>query len=151
MQTLKAKILQQQAKQEALKAAQQVQQQRQKQQQEMEQRKSRLNSAFGSAFAGAAKAAAAAKQQAAAAAATAAAAAAASGTDVDAEEVKRVLACKSHYEVLQLQPGCGSAVLKKRYREMAVRLHPDKCKAEKASDAFQRAHTAYQELLRVVL
>jgi hypothetical protein len=125
-----------------------VQQQQQKQQQEMEQRKSRLNSAFGSAFANAAKAQAEAKQQAAAAAA---AAAAAIGSDTDTEEVKRVLACKTHYDVLQLKPGCGSAALKKRYREMAVRLHPDKCKADEASAAFQRAHTAYQELLRVVI
>jgi TolA-binding protein len=148
MEALKAAIMQQQAKKDALKAAQEVQQQQQKQQQEMEQRKSRLNSAFGSAFANAAKAQAEAKQQAAAAAA---AAAAAIGSDADTEEVKRVLASKTHYDVLQLKPGCGSGALKKRYREMAVRLHPDKCKADKASDAFQRAHTAYQELLKVVI
>ena len=148
MAALKARIQREQVKQEALRAAEQVAQQQAAQQQEMEQRKSRLNSAFGSAFANAAKAQAAAKQQAAAAAA---AAAAASGVDLDAEEVKRVLASKSHYEVLRLQPGCGSAALKKRYREMAVKLHPDKCKAAQASDAFQRAHTAYQELLKVVL
>lgn len=148
MEALKVAIQQQQAKKDALKAAQEVQQQQQKQQQEMEQRKSRLNSAFGSAFANAAKVQAEAKQQAAAAAA---AAAAAIGSDADTEEVKRVLASKTHYDVLQLKPGCGSAALKKRYREMAVRLHPDKCKADKASDAFQRAHTAYQELLKVVI
>lgn len=148
MAALKARIAQEQVKQEAFKAAQQAQQHQAKQQQEMEQRKSRLNSAFGAAFASAAKAQAAAKQQASAAAA---AAAAAGGVDVDAQEVKRVLASKSHYEVLRLQPGCGSAALKKRYREMAVRLHPDKCKVEQASDAFQRTHTAYQELLKVVL
>lgn len=145
MERLKAKIRQQQAKQEALKAAQQVQQQQQKQQEEMEARKSRLNSAFGSAFANAAKAQAEAKQK-------QAAAAAAGANDAETlEEVQRVLASKSNYEVLQLKPGCSSAALKKRYRELAVRLHPDKCKVEGASDAFQRAHTAYQELLKVVM
>jgi DnaJ-domain-containing protein 1 len=148
MEALKAKIRQQQAKQDALEAAQKVQQQQQEQQQEMEQRKSRLNSAFVSAFANAAKAQAERKQQAAAAAA---AAAAAIGSDADTEEVKRVLASETHYEVLQLQPGCSSAALKKRYKEVVVKLHPDKCKADQATEAFQRAHAAYQELLKVVL
>jgi curved DNA-binding protein CbpA len=30
--------------------------------------------------------------------------------------------------VLQLKPGAGAAALRRRYREMAVALHPDKCK-----------------------
>lgn len=147
MEALKAKIRAQQAKADALKAAQEVQQQQVKQQQEMEARKSRLNSAFGSAFANAAKAQAAAKQQAAAAAE---AAAAAIGSTADAELVKRVLASKSHYDVLELKPGCGSAALKKSYKEIVVKLHPDKCKVEHASEAFQRARTAYEELKKVV-
>ena len=39
------------------------------------------------------------------------------------------LACRARddYEVLRLLPGCTLAALKKRYREMAVALHPDKC------------------------
>ena len=39
------------------------------------------------------------------------------------------LACRARddYEVLQLPPGCTLAALKRRYREMAVALHPDKC------------------------
>ena len=39
------------------------------------------------------------------------------------------LACRARddYEVLRLPPGCTLAALKKRYREMAVALHPDKC------------------------
>ena len=30
--------------------------------------------------------------------------------------------------LLQLQPGADTATIKRRYREMAVSLHPDKCR-----------------------
>ena len=33
---------------------------------------------------------------------------------------------RDDYEVLRLSPGCTLTALKKRYREMAVILHPDK-------------------------
>ena len=52
------------------------------------------------------------------------AAAAPSGDD---REVARVLKARDDYEVLRLSPGCPLPALKKRYREMAVLLHPDKC------------------------
>ena len=38
-----------------------------------------------------------------------------------------MLRARDDYEVLRLSPGCPLPVLKKRYREMAVMLHPDKC------------------------
>lgn len=149
---MKAKIARQQAKADAEKAAQQLQQQLQQQQQELQQRKSRLNSAFGSAFANAAKA----RQEQKAAANTAGDAS--NGTqsnantaEADEAEVKRVLSSKNDYDVLQLKPGCDKAALKKRYKEMAVRLHPDKCKAADASAAFQRANKAYVALQAHVL
>jgi DnaJ family protein B protein 12 len=146
MARLKAKIQAQQAKQEAVRAAQAQAAAQAAAAAELEARRARLNGAFGAAFANAAKVQAEKKQ-----AAAAAAAAAPSGGAADAAEVARVLGSRSHYDVLQLSPGCGSAALKKRYREMAMRLHPDKCGAEGASAAFQRANTAYQELLKVVL
>lgn len=46
----------------------------------------------------------------------------------DAAEVARVLAARDDYAVLRVQPGASSAALRKRYREMAVSLHPDKCR-----------------------
>eukprot|EP00775_Hariotina_reticulata_P010540 gene10540-10700_t len=135
-----------------MKEAQQVKQEQKQHQVEIQSRKQRLNSAFGSAFASAkakqaeeaAAARAAAKQDAAGAAASAQA-------EADAVEVQRVLASTNDYDVLQLKPGCGAAALKKRYKEMAVRLHPDKCKHVRASSAFQKAHKAYQALLALVL
>ena len=64
----------------------------------------------------------------------------------DDAEVQRVLKAKSDYAVLQLAPGTNAALVRRRYREMAVRLHPDKCKVQGASDAFQRLVRAYQQL-----
>ncbi|WIA28677.1 hypothetical protein OEZ86_011213 [Tetradesmus obliquus] len=87
-----------------------------------------------------------AKQAAAVAAAAAGPASSAAAADADEAEVKRVLSSKNDYEVLQLKPGCDAAALKKRYKELVVRLHPDKCKAADATLAFQRAHKAYQVL-----
>ena len=37
-----------------------------------------------------------------------------------------LLRARDDYEVLRLSPGCTLTALKKRYREMAVVLHPDK-------------------------
>jgi hypothetical protein len=142
-------IRQEQAKKDAVLAAQRLKQQQQQQQAQLEQRKNRLNSAFGSAFANAAKARQERAKQAAAAAA-AAAPAAGSAADADEAEVKRVLSSKNDYDVLQLKPGCDAAALKKRFKEMVVRLHPDKCKAADATLAFQRTHKAYQELQSLI-
>ncbi|GAB4813632.1 hypothetical protein N2152v2_000678 [Parachlorella kessleri] len=66
----------------------------------------------------------------------------------DEYEVQRVLRCTSDYEVLKLQPGVDTVNIKRRYREMAVVLHPDKCRAPHATDAFQRLVRAYQSLLQ---
>lgn len=64
----------------------------------------------------------------------------------DEEEVKRVLSARNDYDVLQLQPGADAATVRRRYREMAVSLHPDKCKTDNAAQAFNRLVTAYQQL-----
>ncbi|KAF8072660.1 aspS [Scenedesmus sp. PABB004] len=141
---LRARIQQQQAKQEAARAAAEAKAAAQAAQAELEARKSRLNSAFGSAFASAAAARDAAAKD--AAAARTAAGGGGGGGGADAAEVARVLRAVSDYDVLGLRPGCDGAALKRAYREMAVRLHPDKCSAPDASLAFQRAHKAYQAL-----
>ena len=52
--------------------------------------------------------------------------------------------------MLRLAPGASAAALRRRYREMAVALHPDKCKEANATTAFQRMVQAYQNLLRFV-
>ena len=42
-----------------------------------------------------------------------------------------LLRARDDYEVLRLSPGCTLTALKKRYREMAVVLHPDKSMVRK--------------------
>uniref|UniRef100_A0A1D1ZPP6 J domain-containing protein n=3 Tax=Auxenochlorella protothecoides TaxID=3075 RepID=A0A1D1ZPP6_AUXPR len=67
-------------------------------------------------------------------------------TFADEAEVRRVLQAASDHAVLQLPPGANAAVLRKRYRQMAVSLHPDKSSAPGAADAFHRLVTAYRNL-----
>ncbi|KAG7669053.1 hypothetical protein Ndes2526B_g00768 [Nannochloris sp. 'desiccata'] len=102
---------------------------------EREHRKRKLEAGFSTAFA-AAKLAAAADI----------ASSKVSISFADRKEVDRVLAAGSDYGVLKLTPGADSASVKKRYREMAIQLHPDKCKVPKAGDAFHRLVKAYQQL-----
>jgi hypothetical protein len=66
----------------------------------------------------------------------------------DEVEVNRVLEAPSDYAVLRLAPGVDGATVRKRYREMAVQLHPDKCSVPRASDAFHRLVKAYQQLVK---
>jgi DnaJ domain len=102
---------------------------------EREHRKKKLEAGFSSAFA-------AAKQ----AAAADIASSKVSISFADQKEVDRVLAAGSDYGVLKLAPGADSASVKRRYREMAIQLHPDKCRVPKAGDAFHRLVKAYQQL-----
>jgi len=69
-------------------------------------------------------------------------------TFANIDEVQRVLESPSDYAVLRLAPGADGVALRRRYREMAVQLHPDKCKVEGASDAFHRVVLAYQQLIK---
>ncbi|KAK9809297.1 hypothetical protein WJX73_002604 [Symbiochloris irregularis] len=98
-------------------------------------RKARLDAGFAEAFRVAEEAAAA------------AAASTQKSIAADASEVARVLAAKSHWDCLQLPLNSTRDALKRKYRAMAVALHPDKCKVDGATDAFQRLVQAYQALL----
>ena len=74
--------------------------------------------------------------------ATAAEIAAANGVKSSAaateREVARVLCARDDYEVLRLAPGAAMSALKKRYREMAVALHPDKCRVRRGALSTSR-------------
>eukprot|EP00798_Chlamydomonas_sp_ICE-L_P025856 gene25856-11528_t len=81
-----------------------------------------------------------------AAAAPSKVAAAPSVVIADVTEVARVLDAKNDYECLKLHVGSSMAQVKKTYRQLAMALHPDKCKVEGASEAFQRVNQAYNKL-----
>lgn len=69
-----------------------------------------------------------------------------SASAADAAEVARVLAATSDYDCLQIPIGSSADVIRRRYRDMAKALHPDKCGAPGAKDAFQRLFGAYTNL-----
>ncbi|XP_065845091.1 dnaJ homolog subfamily B member 14-like [Oscarella lobularis] len=67
-------------------------------------------------------------------------------TEDDAALVKKILSRKNYYEVLEVSKDASDAELKKNYRKLALRLHPDKNQAPKASDAFKAVGKAYAVL-----
>jgi hypothetical protein len=64
----------------------------------------------------------------------------------DEAEVARVLGSLTDADVLGLPPRPSGDAVKQAYRSLAKKLHPDKCTAARAKDAFQRVLTAYQRL-----
>ena len=61
-----------------------------------------------------------------------------------------VLTGKSHLAVLGLSPGTAPEHMRRRFRQLAVRLHPDKQQAQEhhpqATEAFRRVQAAYSSL-----
>merc|ERR1712137_85349 len=65
--------------------------------------------------------------------------------DEDAQ-VKRILSCSSHYEVLGIQPTATSGEIKKAYFQHARKLHPDKNVSKGSDGAFKILNRAYETL-----
>eukprot|EP00118_Oscarella_pearsei_P010353 m.63125 g.63125 ORF g.63125 m.63125 type:complete len:366 (+) comp35145_c2_seq8:34-1131(+) len=57
--------------------------------------------------------------------------------------VKKVLSCKNYYEILGVEKDANEADLKKKYRKLALQLHPDKNQAPGASEAFKAVGKAF--------
>ena len=62
------------------------------------------------------------------------------------EEVQRIIKTKDLYEVLRVDKNCSNDDLKRSYRKLAAKVHPDRCKDPKATEAFQKVSHAYQTL-----
>ncbi|OWK06944.1 DNAJB14, partial [Cervus elaphus hippelaphus] len=54
--------------------------------------------------------------------------------------------CKNYYEVLGVTKDAGDEDLKKAYRKLALKFHPDKNHAPGATDAFKKIGNAYAVL-----
>ena len=54
---------------------------------------------------------------------------------------------RSGSQVLGVPPGAAEADVRRRFRQMAPRVHPDKCRLPRAEDAFKLLNTAVMRLL----
>ncbi|OCT99949.1 dnaJ homolog subfamily B member 14-like [Xenopus laevis] len=69
-----------------------------------------------------------------------------SHTQDQVDGVQRIKKCKTYYEVLSVSPDAGEEDLKKAYRKLALKFHPDKNHAPGATEAFKKIGNAYAVL-----
>ncbi|KAJ8248421.1 hypothetical protein GJAV_G00241850 [Gymnothorax javanicus] len=62
------------------------------------------------------------------------------------EAVKRIKQCKDYYEILGVSRDASEEDLKKAYRKLALKFHPDKNHAPGATEAFKAIGNAYAVL-----
>ncbi|XP_037235913.1 dnaJ homolog subfamily B member 14 isoform X2 [Falco naumanni] len=62
------------------------------------------------------------------------------------EGVLSIKKCKNYYEVLGVSKDAGEEDLKKAYRKLALKFHPDKNRAPGATEAFKKIGNAYAVL-----
>mmetsp|Transcript_18089 Transcript_18089/g.41934 ORF Transcript_18089/g.41934 Transcript_18089/m.41934 type:complete len:381 (-) Transcript_18089:127-1269(-) len=61
-----------------------------------------------------------------------------------AKEVQRILRTRDYYEILGLSRDAGDDAVKKAYKKLALKLHPDKNTAPGAEEAFKKVSKAFQ-------
>eukprot|EP00340_Litonotus_pictus_P007119 CAMPEP_0170523248 /NCGR_PEP_ID=MMETSP0209-20121228/8695_1 /TAXON_ID=665100 ORGANISM="Litonotus pictus, Strain P1" /NCGR_SAMPLE_ID=MMETSP0209 /ASSEMBLY_ACC=CAM_ASM_000301 /LENGTH=294 /DNA_ID=CAMNT_0010811255 /DNA_START=28 /DNA_END=912 /DNA_ORIENTATION=+ len=62
------------------------------------------------------------------------------------KECKRVINTKDYYEVLNIDKGAGPEDIRRAYKKLAVKLHPDRNKSALSTDAFKKVGHIYQVL-----
>ncbi|KAH8738701.1 hypothetical protein FG386_000492 [Cryptosporidium ryanae] len=68
------------------------------------------------------------------------------GYDESEKLCKKILKAKNYYETLGIQRNADDSSIKKAYKKLALQLHPDKCKAPSAEEAFKKIALAFQTL-----
>ena len=61
-------------------------------------------------------------------------------------ECENVIKEKDFYKILNIDKSAAPEVIKKAYKKMAIKLHPDKNHSSKAEEAFKKISQAYQIL-----
>jgi DnaJ family protein B protein 12 len=67
----------------------------------------------------------------------------ASYTPEQVNEIKKMLQLKDFYEILQVPKTATDEEIKKAYRKLALKFHPDKNRAPNANEAFTKVGKAY--------
>ena len=65
---------------------------------------------------------------------------------MESEFISQILRSSNHYQVLGVSKSSSADEIKKAYRKLASKVHPDRCKEAKATEAFQKLSQAYQIL-----
>lgn len=65
-------------------------------------------------------------------------------TPEQTETVRRIRKTKDYYEILGLSKTCSEGEIRKAYRKLSLKVHPDKNNAAGAEEAFKAVSKAFQ-------
>ena len=67
-------------------------------------------------------------------------------TDKGEEECQKILSKNDYYEILGLQKTATEDEIRKAYKKLAIKFHPDKNKSKSAEEAFKKVNQAFSVL-----
>ena len=59
------------------------------------------------------------------------------------EECRKIIEKKNYYDILGIEKTADETQIKKAYRKLAIKFHPDKNKAKSAEEAFKKVNQAF--------
>ena len=62
-------------------------------------------------------------------------------------EIEKLLLLQNHYQILGIEFNSNDSEIKKKYRELAMKFHPDKNHNIKSDEAFKMINLAYETLI----
>ena len=62
------------------------------------------------------------------------------------EECRKIIEKKDYYDILSVEKTADETQIKRAYRKLAIKFHPDKNKAKNAEEAFKKVNQAFSVL-----